>query len=141
MGEQERCEDVDCVDAVEFLGGDGALVGVVEGLVGGYAGVVDEDIDLEGLVGLVLGLVVLMDLVEELFGCGEDFVYRGGGIGEVGLEGEAVDGVGGGELGAEVVGWGGGGVGCVGDEEVGAFGGEAAGDCFADAWGMSAGDG
>lgn len=73
MCEEQRGEDVDGVDAGEFVAGDGAVGAVVEGLVGCYAGVVDEYVDLERARGVV-GL-------EECLRGVYDFGTRGGRVG------------------------------------------------------------
>ena len=86
------------VHGVELGGGD-----VRQGDVGGDARVVDEDVDLE-LVRFRVGEVV--------FGGGDD-VGWGGGLAEVGLDGDGFDAVRSLEFGREVGGFLRGAVGCV----------------------------
>lgn len=109
---------------VEVVAVDGALGRVVEEAVGADAGVVDEDVDLEFALGGG----------EVVFGSGEDLGDGFFGVEEVGLHGDAADGVRGGQRGAELL--------CASargfrgevEEERAAFCGQVAGDCLADAF-------
>lgn len=115
LREEQRREHVDGVHAAELVGGDGALRRVVEVLVGCYAGVVDERVDLERARGAVGG--------KERARGGYDLRRGRGRVGEVGLDRGAPDAVRRRERRDEGLGARLGGLGCVCEDEVGALGG------------------
>lgn len=83
LREEERRQDVDVVHALELFGHNGALLGVVHELVGGDAGVVDENVNLEGAGGAVRGEESLGGLHNGRGGFGR--------LAQVGLQGFAFD--------------------------------------------------